>query len=567
VRAGPRAALTVALATAACAGDPPGAPDQPDECAEIGSASAALGLADRAIVGPAEAYPADAELRGREQELRGSQRARREAAWRIVERALAPVGLAEDLPADVPAEVPRFQTWYGRDDFQRMFHRLYDDLGPAGRSERAAFGDAAIDDALGWNASAVHEAPSWPAERYQEYVAAIDEAVEVGGVGGVGRVGYSPGAARHLLASYAAALPCVYGEPPPAFVDGDGPAERQLLRQGVDVGACERRELGPFFVAGGEVLRARIDGGQTLRLLAGPPESRDEVCAAAAGEACEAAGPGPITIEVAAGGEGGRAVVDVELGEAQPTWAACMAGPFPVDAAVVKADWRRSDFGATLPVHDTSADALRRQLAGASPDWGEGEGAADPGPDQIYTAVLPNGQRYRLAALHVMTKELDHWMWVTLWWSPDPESDFGADRPDSIAELGGPWRNYKMCSVAWFREQDPDPTGGYDDSAPALAEALAAAHTGEGGPSWCSNPYLELGAGNGATNCTGCHQHGGTGLTPEVILAGEESFPEHGRIQVRNNFATDYSWAVDSGDRLGRIIADEVEYYDSFEQP
>jgi hypothetical protein len=117
-----------------------------------------------------------------------------------------------------------------------------------------------------------------------------------------------------------------------------------------------------------------------------------------------------------------------------------------------------------------------------------------------------------------------------------------------------------MCAVAWFREEDLDPAAG---AAPSLAAALAAAPAG-GGPSWCSNPYIELGAGNAATNCIGCHQHGGTGMTPETIL-DDARFPERGRLQVRNNFATDYSWAVDAGDRLGRTIADEIEYYDSFE--
>jgi hypothetical protein len=535
------AALAAIAALASCA-DEAARPEPGDAC-EVGSARAALSLPDRAIVGAADLYPADGSLRGREQELRESHSARRQAGWQIVERVLAPVELAEDLP-DLPARVPRFQTWYGRDDFQRLFHRLYLGLGADGRAARAPLADAAIDDALGWNAEAVHEADSWPAERFQDYLAAIDEQAEVAGVGGIGRVGYSPGAIRHLLGSYAETTACVSGDAPPAFVDGAGPAERQLVRQPVDVAACERRELGPFFVAGGEQLRASVDGdvAASLRLLAGPAEAREEVCAGAPGESCTASGPGPITVEVAAGETGGRAVVAVELGEAQPTWAACLAAPFPLDAAVVKADWRRADFGAELPAYDTSAEGLDRRLRGDA-DWGAGDASADPGPDDIYTAVVPGGQRYRLAGLHIMTKELDHWMWVTLWWSPDPDSDFGADRPAAIADLGGPWRNYKMCAVTWFREED-----------------LAAPP----GPSWCSNPYIEAGAGNAASNCIGCHQHGGTGTTPETIL-DDPRFPERGRLQVRNNFATDYSWAVDAGDRLGRIIADEIEYYDASE--
>ena len=106
--------------------------------------------------------------------------------------------------------------------------------------------------------------------------------------------------------------------------------------------------------------------------------------------------------------------------------------------------------------------------------------------------------------------------------------------------LGGPWRNYKMCAVTSF-----------DD----------ASATGE--PTWCSNPYLERGAGNAGTNCIGCHQHAGSGLLSEEILSDPQAFPSSGRTLIRNNFPTDYSFAIDNGDRLGRMFADIVEYYDS----
>lgn len=570
-------AACAAMAAAACEGDPGSDPvDQPDagpSACEVGRSSAALDLPDRAIVGAASAYPADGALRGRELELRGSMAARRAAAWEVVARVLAPVAPSEALPFGADAALPRFQTWYNRDDFQRMFHRLYGYLGPDGRRDRAALTPAAVDDALGWNVAAVHESESWPAERYEAYVAAIDEAAEVAGVGGIARVGYSPGALRHLLSSYAETLPCVYGDPPPTFSDGGGAASRVLTRQPVDVGACERRELGPFFVADGEELVASAEGAAAgLRLLAGPPEDRREVCAAGAGEACRAVGPGPLTVEVAAGDPGGRVVISVELGEATPVEAACLAGPYPLDAVVIKADWRRDDFGFELPVHGTSADALGGRLDPASPqDWAEGEATADPGPEDIYSLTMANGQHYRLAALHIMSKELDHWLWVTLWWSPDPDSDFGADRPEAIAALGGPWAHYKMAAVSWFREEDPDPAAAYRQAMPGLAAAIERAMTAPGdgaaihSPSWGSNPYLEVGEGNAATNCIGCHQHGGTGLLPEVILGEAARFPDRGRAQVRNNFATDYSWSIDAGDLLGRVVADEVEYYDSFE--
>jgi hypothetical protein len=238
---------------------------------------------------------------------------------------------------------------------------------------------------------------------------------------------------------------------------------------------------------------------------------------------------------------------------------ACLAAQFPEAAVVVKANWRRAGVGPGLPVYETSAEALSRRLSeGAKFAWGAPDGEANPGDSDIYTLQLPNGNVFRLAALHIMTKELTHWVWITLWWSPEPDQDFGADRP---ATLPAPWQNYKMCSVTTFDEQDPDPSGGYASTHPSLARALGATHAGLGGPSWCSNPYLEEGEGNAATNCIGCHQHAGTGLSSEDVLADAERFPEHGRTQARQAFPADYVFAPTDGDDLGAMFEETETHY------
>jgi hypothetical protein len=242
-------------------------------------------------------------------------------------------------------------------------------------------------------------------------------------------------------------------------------------------------------------------------------------------------------------------------------WAGCLAERFPTDAALVKADWHRAELGFLVATHDTSAAALQEHVTGVA-DWGEGEGTADPGPSDIYTVRDSNGDLYRMAAMHLMTRELDHWLWVSMWWSPDPDTDFGADRPPEITALGGPWSHYKMCATVAFTENDPDPQGGYATDHPDLAAALAVVSK-PGGPSWCSNPFLEVGHGDATTNCIGCHQHGGTYLTADEILAQPDRFPDSGRTQLRNNFPADYSWQSDGGDRLGQMLRDEVEYWDS----
>jgi hypothetical protein len=463
----------LAALIAACGAEAPG----PDRCE--GVATLALGAAERKLAGEAAPYPADGLLRGRDAELAASQQARRAAGWAVAARVLAPVALAlgDRVPA-APATVPRWQTWYGADDVERLFRHLYRALPPAGQVARVRFPDEDVDAAFGWNPRAVEAMASWPEDRWQAYLAGIDSAGEVGGALGIGRAAYAPGAARHLLASYPEAVACLEGAPPPAYADGPGPGPRRLVREPLALAACERRLLGPY-AAGGAGLVATLEPGGAgegeLVVRAGGADAAP-TCRAASGEPC-AAPAGATWVEVVAGPDGFTGALGVDLEEADPDWAACVAGPFPLDAAVVKADWRRVGIGEPFPTYDTSAAGLARRLGpGGDPSWGAGDGSAEPGVDDIYTVTLPSGAVYRLAALHVMTKELDHWMWTTLWWSPEPATDFGEDRPPAIAALGGPWAHYKMCAVTGFAEGDPDPQGGAGDT--SLGRALAAARRG-----------------------------------------------------------------------------------------
>jgi hypothetical protein len=540
------AGLALMFMAGACAGDG----GKPDLCS-IGSGRAAVSSADRAVIGQADPYPADPTLAGREAELNESQAARRSAAWDIVARVLAPVPVAEPgLPAGVTAELPRFATWYGRDDFERIFKKLYEGLGTDGRRMRERFSADAMADAFAWNTEAVQDQIGWGPERYAEYVAAIDEEVELHGVGGHGRVAYSPAAAEHLLASYPDTLRCLAEPAPPAHLGGEAGESVQVVERAA-VAACERIDYGPYLVADGGGLVASLTGSGDADLYVrrgAPPSDAGYDCRARGDdstELCDVAGAGPVYVAVVGHAEASEVELVVDYDEADAAARpACLQGEFPPDAAVVKADWRRAQLGETLPVYDTSPERIADRLAGSA-GWGPGDGAADPGPDDIYTLRLADGSVYRLAALHVMTKELRHWSWVTLWWSPEPDADLGADRPEAVRALGGPWASYKMCAATGYREQDPA--------------------AGAGGPSWCSNPYLEEGAGNAATNCIGCHQHGGIDVTPEEILGDEGRFPHHGRTRVRDNFATDYSWALHAGDSLGSAIQAEVDYWDASE--
>ena len=438
-----RGALGACLALAAVAACAAPAAD------EGGEASGALRPAERTLVGRAAPYPADATLAAREPELHRSIAARRQAAWDIVARVLAPVA----VPASTRT-VPLFRTWYGKDDVERMFGRLRGTLAPDAIAAHRAPPSGAIEDAFAWNASF---AGAWTDEDLAARLATMKDGADVQGLAGNARVAYSPGLVGHLF------------------------------RRWADVDACQKR-------------------------------------------------PAP----------------EADVPREAPN-ASCFGEETPIDAALVKASWWRAD--APLPVHDTSASALTARRTGTRDEggWGVAERQASPGPDSIYTVRMSEGASFRLSALHVVTKELRDWVWITLWWSDRLDEGFGQDRPDAIRRLGGPWSHYAMSVVTAYDEGDPDPRGGQKGS---LGDALAAVHEGRGGPTWTSNPYLERGAHNAQTNCIGCHQHGGVrGVTSERVLADEAAFPAAGRTRVRKNFPADYLFALESApERLARIV-------------
>jgi hypothetical protein len=228
----------------------------------------------------------------------------------------------------------------------------------------------------------------------------------------------------------------------------------------------------------------------------------------------------------------------------------------------------RADFGLKVPVRPTDASALKARFAGTKDDggWGKSDPEAEASPDesQIYTVKMSDVSTFRMPALHLVTKELREWLWITIWWSPEPDGDFGADRPDAITRLGGPWKNYKMAVVTAYEEKDPDPRGGFTGS---LGDALAATYQGVGKPTWTSNQYIERGAYNAQTNCIGCHPHAGTSLSSESILADTEKFPEAGRTKVRKNFPADYVFAAMSApESLAQTFEAKLAHYDTIDR-
>ncbi|MGE0395853.1 MAG: PPC domain-containing protein [Kofleriaceae bacterium] len=553
--------IALLVLVAACGPDDKTADCDLESMGEVSSASL---IQDRRVVGEAAPYTPDLGLAARDEELRTSIASRRAAAWDVVQKVLAPVPLGDPRLASsfggTQPTVPAWATWYARDDFERIFKHLYEGLGPAGRAARAA-----IDPASGfaWNAVALDDVPEWPEQRYLDYLATIDSPELAQGLTNATRVGYSPGALKHLLSSYERLHQCRLNPAPEPF-DASEMREGQATTasEQLALDKCAWRVLGPFQAGDARVkVTSRGTGDADIYVRRGEaPDAATYDCKSdgdSSSESCEVDGGGPVWVAVFAASDA-DVDVDVAYTTADVRLPTCLDGEMPRDAVVVKADWRRQfQLNDLLPVFNTSADRMAARFESES-TWNE-DGQMGPGPADIYTMIVPStGAKFRLPALHIMSKELDHWMWITLWYSPFPDTDFGADRPAALANAG-PWRNYKMCVATQYLEGDPDPRGGFSGT---LGDALAVVNRGTNEPSWCSNPYLELGPGNAATNCIGCHQHGGTDLTAEAILADQ---PHFGVTRVRNNFFTDYLWAVKGGggEDLSAAVQAEVDYWDA----
>ncbi|MBX3186118.1 MAG: hypothetical protein KF819_03845 [Labilithrix sp.] len=460
--------IALALSVAAAAGCSATAEDDTEE------QEGQLRPLERKAIGKARDYPADKSMRGRLSELQSSQKARREVAWKALARSLAPVKIADPTKVDgKQATVPLFRTWYGKDDFERMFGKIYADLPTEDRKARKAFSAADAKRAFEWNATSLGASSD---QDYFDRIQKVENDISVQGLGGNHRVAYSPGFFTHMLAEYGTLFECL---PKLSSIKADD----------------------------------------------APPSATN--------------------------------------------FAPCFNKEFPIDAALVKMSWHRANFGderLPMPTYETDASTLAAKMKGTSEGgaWGKGVGKADPGESEIYTVRMSDGTRFRMPALHLVTKELRDWLWITIWWSDTPDEDFGADRPEEIKKLGGPWSHYKMNVAVAFDEKDPDPRGGFDGS---LGDAIAATYAGVGKPSWASNPYLEKGPLNAQSNCIGCHQHAGTDESTESILADQTRFPEASRTKVRQNFPVDYTWALTSApERLASVIEDHVKHYDAVDR-
>jgi hypothetical protein len=431
--------------------------------------------------------------------LRRDMAYRRQVAWQLVASVLAPAPVrnADLLPGyedQGERTIPLWLTWYDSYEFAELFDMLYGSpsFGRVGREQGRPFTPAAL--GAVFTEHSQKQLLGWTEERFSHELGKLKFLRDLQGLvkgqdgipdgGGRGMTAFSPELIRHLLENYAA------------------------------VGNCDKRLKG-------------VDG------TAPPADPANfSVC-------LDAEFPG------AAGRDHGVAIA-------------------------VKATWHKvkstSGLLQSLPFYRHDAKSLAQALADGQ--WSNRAGEVLPTPADIFTVRVDEDKLYMLTGLHIMSKQARHWLWTTLWWAPDADEDFGADRPDSVKALGRGLDRYKMCVVADYAEADPAPWSAFEAAAPlpqlsaeqnaqralrlaGLAASLRAVHQqaqsdypNGAAPTWCSNPYIELGAHNDKTNCIGCHQHAGSDVFGDDTLADDARFPGTGRVQRRRNFPTDYLWSL-----------------------
>jgi hypothetical protein len=229
---------------------------------------------------------------------------------------------------------------------------------------------------------------------------------------------------------------------------------------------------------------------------------------------------------------------------------------FPSSGVMVKALW--TDESVPNAAHDTSETAMGALFG--QPSWPAAKSVPFDS-SKMYSIETREGTKFGLRSIHFSTKDTREWIWVSLWWDPKPNSDFGEDRPASIT---GVWANYKMCVTSSFNERDPAPWKSFETSAPDLAKSikanynqLDAANREAGGDpghltTWCSNPNVETHPHNNNTNCIGCHQYAGSwnqvsgALTEfdQTFQVNDPNFPQQGRDRYRKTFLSDFGWGL-----------------------
>ena len=184
---------------------------------------------------------------------------------------------------------------------------------------------------------------------------------------------------------------------------------------------------------------------------------------------------------------------------------------FPETAVMMKTSWKEvNSQDMTLDFDSQSLDANAiRSILEKNTTWSYSI-PSKLTPQNSYMVKDPDtGLVWALTGLHVVTKEIKDWVWVTLAWQADSLNTigFGSDRPASLK--GSIWQNYVMMASVSNEEKAQDPNIGAQGKAlfPEFVEnnPFNKFKDGSGNKvTFNSNPYIEL--FDSTSNCIGCHE-------------------------------------------------------------
>jgi hypothetical protein len=95
-----------------------------------------------------------------------------------------------------------WQSWYGREDLQRIFRYLYEGLGPLGRRERRELSPLLIEDGIRWNDELQFHASGWDGKRFEEWFARFDTDEKQRSIPGMEKILFNRNALTFLLQNY-----------------------------------------------------------------------------------------------------------------------------------------------------------------------------------------------------------------------------------------------------------------------------------------------------------------------------------------------------------------------------
>jgi hypothetical protein len=211
-------------------------------------------------------------------------------------------------------------------------------------------------------------------------------------------------------------------------------------------------------------------------------------------------------------------------------WALCMDREMPPEAIMIKVNWTpiiKYDSNGNGYVDQHSIDTSAKMASTLSDlpsgrwieiPWDEGARAKGGIKADGFRVTDEKGKEWELRGMHIVKKNLRTWMWTTVF-EAGGEWNWGADKPQALAQQWAPFVHYGMCTVSSFRESDPMPWATYegkDEHLQSLADAIRAVAKVMRGAQWCSNPYIETNLAFG--NCIGCHQGSSETILPTTVF-------------------------------------------------